>query len=81
MSHRSYSSHVTDTQLESERTSVQHDDKDVAFDLPEDELPSDEDEPKRVQGFFGVRPWSIKLLPSKPEPIEESTPGSGTSPY
>lgn len=78
MSHRSYGSHVTDTQLEEEETSVQNVDKEVAFDLPEEPIPSDDEEPKRVQGFFGVRPWSIKLSPSNPEPIEDSSPVSGT---
>lgn len=78
MSHRSYGSHVTDTQLEEEETSVQNNDKEVAFDLSDDHIPSDDEEPKRVQGFFGVRPWSIKLSPSNPQPIEDSSPVSGT---
>lgn len=79
MSHRSYGSHATETQLEEDETSVQNEDKEVSFDLPEDRIPSDDEEPKRVQGFFGVRPWSIKLSPSNPEPIQDSSPGSGTS--
>jgi hypothetical protein len=79
MSHRSFGSLASDAPL-MEEPSVQNNDmaEPVALDVPE-QNDYDDDEPRRVQGFFGVRPWSIRLAPSKPEPIEEPISDSGTS--
>jgi Ca2+:H+ antiporter len=77
MSHRSFGSLHGDAPLEGE-TSVQNvDGAHVAFDVPLEE-DFEEDKPTRVQGFFGVRPWSIRLTPSNPVPIADTTPSSGT---
>lgn len=77
MSHRSFGSLKSDTVLDGD-TSVQNvDGTRVSFEIPLEEE-QEEDKSTRVQGFFGVRPWSIKLAPSNPQPIADSTPGTGT---
>jgi hypothetical protein len=78
MSHKSFGSLASDAPLESDPSVQNADSAQVHFDVPLDE-DMDDDKPTRVQGFFGVRPWSIKLEPSNPVPISDSTPGSGTS--
>ena len=83
MSHRSFGSLASDAPLEPD-TSVQNVDQ-THIDLEDDDRGSKRrikeekhDEDQKVQGFFGVRPWSIRLAPSIPAPIEDSTPSSGT---
>lgn len=83
MSHRSFGSLASDAPLEGE-TSVQNVDQ-TQLDLDDDAHRSkrrlrdeDAEDGQKVQGFFGVTPWSIRLSPSVPAPIVDSTPGSGT---
>lgn len=84
MSHRSFGSLASDAPLEGD-TSVQNEGQ-THIDLEDSDLPPksrkklDGEEEDVVQGFFGVRPWSIRLAPSVPAPIEDVSPTSGTSP-
>lgn len=78
MSHRSYRSTEPDpVELEPSEPSLQNNQDSLRYDLPDQ---PQEEEPSKVQGFFGVVPWSIKLSPGKVAPLADiSTLDAGTS--